>query len=183
MSRDLSDLNQDFRPKVEELLLYCSDKGYTLVPYFTVRDVWEQARLWRQSRFWVEIKKAIVDLKVAEAYWIAEVLEGVGPQYGRWATDALPGESWHQYGAAVDCFVLENKQAVWNPTHKGYAVYAAGAIKLGLGCGYYWRYPNPYHVQQFQQSVTSSTSWSVINDMMYKKYYGWRKRQEENIGG
>ena len=68
---------------------------------------------------------------------------------------------------------------MWDPQHKGYAVYAAEAIRLGLGAGYFWRYPDPVHVQQFQSSVTSTTNWSAINDMMYRKYSGWRKNQTE----
>lgn len=174
----LDDLNDPFRGKMDLVIAGCKGKGIVMHPYCVLRDVWEQARLWRQSRSWFEIKKAIMDLRSGGAHWIAEVLEGVGPQYGRWATNALPGESWHQYGAAVDCFVLEDKRAVWDSSHRGYAVYASEAMKLDLGVGYYWRYPDPVHVQQFRCSVTSSTDWPTINDMMYKRWGLLAKKNE-----
>jgi peptidoglycan L-alanyl-D-glutamate endopeptidase CwlK len=172
MSRDLELLTPEFGEKVQRLLSACKEDGYTLVPFYTVRDVWCQARMWRQSRSWTEIKRAITDLKAAEAHWIAEVLEGVGPQYGRWATNALPGLSWHQYGVAVDCFVLENKRAIWKDNHPGYITYAREAIKLNLGCGYYWSRPDPVHVQQWAAytPVLSTTDWATINEMMYAKW-------------
>ena len=132
MNRNMEDLNSRFLTILNRVLRACEKRGYHLKPYCTKRDVWEQAKLYRQSRTWLEIKKDISNLKNDGADFLAKVLLEVGPQYGRWATNALPGFSWHQYGEACDCFVLENYKAIWNPNHEGYLVFHEEAIKRGI---------------------------------------------------
>ena len=45
-----------------------------------------------------------------------------GPSDGPWATNAIPGLSWHQYGEAVDCFLSDAAgNAVWeSPAYSRY---------------------------------------------------------------
>jgi peptidoglycan L-alanyl-D-glutamate endopeptidase CwlK len=168
MSQHLENLRPEFREKVEILLANCRKQGVVLRPFYGVRSLDEQARLWRQSRSRAEIERAIAFLQKQAAPKIAEILESVGPQIGRWATNALPGESWHQWGEAVDCFVYdeEAKKAVWSAKHEGYRIYGEEARKLGLVSGYFWQSQDAVHVQLRAEKVTKQYSWRQIQEKL-----------------
>lgn len=171
--RDMALLSDSFRPTAEQLIYECKQPhGIIVRPFFTVRDVWEQARLWRQSRAWPEIEAAVAMLRTEGAPWLADVLEGVGPQYGRWATNALPGQSWHQWGEAMDCFVLEDGGAVWDGRHQSYLIYAIVARRLGLTAGYWWpKRPDAVHVQRPKENSPATLyPLSEINRVMEQRY-------------
>lgn len=171
MSTDLTTLNPIFKKQVDDLLLRCEKKGYILRPFFTTRNVQDQAKLWRQSRPIDEIMRAITKLRAEGAAYIAGVMESVGPQHGRWATNSLPGQSWHQWGLAVDCFVVdENQRAIWSSKHPGYLCYADEAKALGLTPGYYWTRQDAVHVQGPAQGVRSKYTWSQIDSEMRQKF-------------
>ena len=144
----MTKLDPEFRATADLVLERCREKGFTLKPFFTVRDPWAQARLWRQSRTSEQINGALRGLLKEEAHFLAEILQSVGPQTGQWATNALPGQSWHQYGLALDCFVSELGVAVWDYSHPGYAVYAEAARDLGLEAGHFWSSKDSVHIQQ-----------------------------------
>ncbi|RQV96667.1 MAG: hypothetical protein EH224_03705 [Calditrichaeota bacterium] len=118
MSRDLNDLIPVFKTQVESLLKLCSDSGYPMRPFFTLRTPFEQGILWRQSRSTKEIKEKISYLKRKGAPFLAYCIESVGPQNGRHVTNAIPGLSWHQWGEAVDCFWLIDDNAEWSVRKK-----------------------------------------------------------------
>lgn len=168
MSRDIRDLENKFRYKVKELLANCRKLGYELKPYCTTRNVYEQARYYRQSRTWKEIKKTINFFKSEKALFLAEVIESVGPQDGIWVTNAPPGLSWHQWGEAIDCFVLEDNQAIWRSDHKGYWIYHREALKLGLHSGY--GYGDRVHVQKRTGKITYHWSLREIDRLMEKRF-------------
>ena len=173
MSRDTSDLIPEFRPKVQELLKNVLDRGFELRPFYTVRDPREQARLWRQSRSREEIDRTIDKIAREGAPWVSSLVEEVGPQYGRWATNALPGQSWHQWGEAIDCFVrAENGRAVWSARHPGYQAYAEEAESLGLTAGYYWTRRDAVHVQLRREGVRSYYTWPEIDEQMKEWFDG-----------
>jgi len=137
MSKDLLVLDSEFRTKVETLLKNCENEGYIMKPFFTVRDPFDQAKLWRQSRASEEVKQKIEELKSQGADFLAYCLDSVGPQSGRWTTNAIPGLSWHQWGEAVDCYWNLNGQAEWSLNilfngKNGYRVYCDQAALLGL---------------------------------------------------
>lgn len=99
----LAELNSDFRAKVADLIARLRTAGLHPVLTFGVRDPWTQARLWRKSRSGAQVVAKIEDLNARGAPYLAEILREVGPQpHGRWATDAAPGLSWHQWREAVD---------------------------------------------------------------------------------
>jgi peptidoglycan L-alanyl-D-glutamate endopeptidase CwlK len=158
MSRDLGALLVPFREKVEELLLACDDSGYTMRPYFTLRDPFEQARLWRQSRSSEEIGKRLAWLRKNGGGFIADCIESVGPQFGPPVTNAVPGLSWHQWGEAVDCFWLLDGHAQWSTRKKvgginGYHHYASRAEELGLIAGGHWHSLKDWpHIQHRAES-------------------------------
>src|SRR5215468_9900795 len=93
MAARLIDLVPDFREKVGQLLQKCSARGVTMVPNEAVRPPQQQAIYWRQSRSTIEINNAIAMLRNEGAPYLADVLEGVGPQHGDEVTKVLPGNS------------------------------------------------------------------------------------------
>lgn len=176
MSRDLNDLVPQFRNNVEQLLEQCTQQGYPMRVYFTLRDPYEQARLWRQSRSREEINKALTRLRNADAGWLADVLDSVGPQYGRQVTNALPGLSWHQWGEAIDSFWLLDGKAEWSTRKKvngnnGYRVYADTAARLGLTAGGHWHQADWVHVQlQAEASPAKRYSLAEISREMQQRF-------------
>ena len=172
MSKDMNQLENDFWNKIISVLDECKEYGYIMTPYFTVRDVFDQAKLWRQSRPTTQVKEAVSFLYKNGAEWLSEVLDGVGPQSGRWATNALPGMSWHQYGEAIDCFLFdqENNTAIWRASHPGYRFYAKASINSGLVSGFYWKRKDAVHVHKRKGSPGHYYTWIQINEEMKKRY-------------
>lgn len=114
MSIDLNALDQAFRAKVDRALDALAGEGLIFTPYNALRDPVTQARFWRQSRSTAVIEAQIQSLRQTECDFIADCLVKAGPASGPWATNALPGLSWHQYGKAVDCYLVNaNGQPVW----------------------------------------------------------------------
>ena len=168
MSRDINRLKPDFRINVKKLYSICKKEGYILIPFYTERDVYEQAKLYRQSRPWKEIKATINYLKIEKAPFLAQVLEEVGPQNGIWATNAPPGFSFHQWGEAVDSFLLIGGKAVWKEDHEGYWIYHREAIRLGLHSSY--GYGDRVHIQRRSGKPTYFHSIRDIDRIMRKRY-------------
>lgn len=147
--RDMKFLTSPFREKAQILLTALRNQGIDVRPCCTLRSPWEQARLWRSSRSREEIQEFIETLKKNGASVLIDYIESVGPQYGsKEVTKAAPGFSWHQFGEAMDCFIVREGKAIWNPDEVGYATYASRAESLGLTAGRYFRsiHDNP-HVQ------------------------------------
>lgn len=132
----LDGLVPEFRDKVTALLMRAQAEGHGLRVFTTVRDPFEQARLWRQSRTAGQIATRCAELRRQGAHRIAACIESVGPQSGKPVTNASPGFSWHQYGEAVDCFVLTaDGKADWDANAEGYKALARIARDLGLKPG------------------------------------------------
>lgn len=96
----LAGLAPSFRSKLNDVIAACGEAGFRVVPYQGYRSPAEQARLWRQSRSRSQIEGRMSLLRAAGAAAIANLVEGVGPQFGPHVTNALPGETWHQFGRA-----------------------------------------------------------------------------------
>lgn len=180
MSADLNQLVPEFREKVIGVLTQCRAAGHELRPFFTLRGTVEQSRLWRQSRPIEEIEAAAEMLRREGAGRLAQILLEVGPQAGKWATNALPGQSWHQWGEAVDCVVIESGHAVWATRLRrngedlgpqpGYLAYAEAARAAGLDAGYWWKNVDAVHVQARTATVRSLYSWAQMEDEMFKRF-------------
>lgn len=131
MSRDLADLTDDFRPKAVTLLQNMHVRGFEMHPCWTLRSPQEQANLWQQSRTDTEVAVAIQSLKDRGAHWLSSVLAACPRLMGKAeVTKALPGESWHHFGEAVDCFWYYGGIARWGGP--AYDVWKQEAMKLGL---------------------------------------------------
>lgn len=130
-----------------------------MVPYFTLRTPVEQAKLWRMTRGKHEIGERVAYLHDHQALYIANVISVVGPQFpgpgikGH-VTNAVPGESWHNWGEAMDCYLKIDGLIEWNGDHEGYAAYGTVAENAGLTWGGMWARPNdPGHIQHPPMSV------------------------------
>lgn len=185
MSRDMTLLKPSFGKKVkEQILAPCRQAGFEMRVFFTQRDVIEQAKLWRQSRTKQEIDKKIQELNNCGASFLADCIKIVGPQHGRWATNAIPGLSWHQHGEAVDCFHLDKDgNAVWDSRHPAYTYYAERAVSAGFEAGHFWRSKDSVHVQMRKGSVSDAFTLESIDVAMRDRYadlyedYAAKKKQ------
>jgi peptidoglycan L-alanyl-D-glutamate endopeptidase CwlK len=163
VAANLGTLVPEFRSKVEELISECAKRDVEIRPFCTLRTPAEQARLYRQSRSSAQVDQAIQMLRDKRASFLASILEGVGPQHGKPVTNAIPGNSWHQWGEAVDMMVIVDGNAEWNDL-SGYAVMADVAIGLDLTAGYFWK---------FQDNVASPIGlmqWHEIDYEMSRRF-------------
>ena len=181
MSKDLMQLDPDFRKIVGCILTTCDEHGVELRPYNAVRDPWAQARLWRQSRSIEEIMRAVVQLEHQGAPFLAQVLQSVGPQYGAFVTDHLPGASWHQWGEALDCYWYLDGEAEWSIRKKveisdsrkinGYRLFGEQAIAAGATSGGFWSdllaWP---HIQKRPKPTDHYYSWEEIDSEMQCRF-------------
>ncbi len=114
-SRSLDDLIPEVREKAQIVQQACQEAGgFDILIYCTLRPLEEQARLYRQSRSRREINRKKLKLQNRGFDFLAEILENVGPCYGRHVTNAGPGESWHNYGQAWDAVPLIGGKPAWN---------------------------------------------------------------------
>ncbi len=152
MSRNIDDLRRAFRPKARQLIQDTRSSGFEVVPYFTLRTPLEQAKLWRMTRGKSEIGRKMQYLYDEGALYIANCLEAVGkcypgPGITGHVTRAVPGESWHNWGEAMDVYLKIDDAIEWDGDHEGYAAYGTNAEDLGLTWGGMWNDPDPGHVQ------------------------------------
>jgi len=167
----LKSQNSEFAEKIIDVLEACKNQDAEMRPYCFIRDPWTQAKLWRQSRTKIEIDRMINKLKQENARFLAEILDSVGPQSGRWATNCVPGSSWHQWGKAVDCFAVGGcNRAIWTAKHKSYSIYAEEAKKRGLMAGFHWNRVDAVHVQESSYSVRGTYTWEQISHEMENRY-------------
>ncbi|GAB5388877.1 MAG: hypothetical protein Alpg2KO_18450 [Alphaproteobacteria bacterium] len=168
MSRDLGDLDPDFAVSCRRLLAELGAGGKEYKPFCTLRHPAIQARLWRQSRTKSEIERACRSLHNHGAKWLAELLDGVGPQYGPWATSKLPGQSWHQHGLALDVYRVVGGKAVWEPD--AYEPYALAAKAMGFVSGHFWRRKDSVHIQMKSGRVMDTHNWSSLDQLMRERF-------------
>jgi len=178
MTARFDDLDQAFAPQVRRLHDDCRDNGTPMRSFFTLRRPETQAQLWRQSRTRAEVEAGIAWIRRAGAPWIADLIEFVGPQYGRWATNAAPGNSWHHWGAANDSFALVGGKQSWDtipgqvggPGDAYYRFYAERATELGL-TSLGPTLGDWVHVQAYPRSAPSREfSWSRIEAEMRRRF-------------
>jgi hypothetical protein len=162
-SRKLQDLVPEFRKLAEKLIQNCAARGVIMRPFFTLRGPAVQGKLWCQSRSAEQIRVEIQNLKSQKAKYLASFLNPKFGSMGRWASNAIPGLSWHQWGEAIDCYVEgPNQEAIWTPSHSGYKIYAEEAVKLGLEAGALWRSRDAVHVQLRKDASPLKTGLTLV---------------------
>ena len=166
MTIDFTLLDQQFANNIQLLLDNCAKQGYTIVPYYGYRSLESQAKLWRQSRHIDEINTKLGQLKQVGCDYLVEIIESVGPQpMAKWATNAIPGLSWHNWGKAVDCYwLMENGCSNWTGSSPGYKVLGQQAKSLGLRWGGDFSTPDWGHVQAPQEEITKLLTLKEVND-------------------
>ena len=172
MSRDMGELDPDFREICYRVMSACKARGVDMRPFFTARHPVEQGALWRQSRSSAEVQSKVEELVSAGAPYLAQCILDAGPRSGRWATNAIPGLSLHQWGLALDCYWLVNGNAEWSAsaTHngvQGYRVYAEEAEKLGLRS--LASIGDPVHVQKPSEGSPKHLGLPDIDSEMRKR--------------
>lgn len=171
MRFDAERLEPKFASLCRKLIYICGAKEIKLKPYSGVRGPREQAKLWRQGRDTKTIEEMIIKLEEREAPFLAQCLREVGPQNGPFVTNALPGESWHQWGEAMDCFVLDNNgMPIEDGQDLQYKEYGEVARDLGLTAGVFWKFADPGHVQLRRDGVRMYYSWPEIDRIMKAKF-------------
>ncbi len=135
-----------------------------MIPVCGYRSLVEEAKLWRQSRSTAEILEKIAQLKSDNCDYLAGILESVGPCNGPWATNTIPGLSWHNWRQAID-FAWEDKGFIdWNGDSDAYKTLADEAIKLGLTPGYYFHKRDAGHIQFNAKEVPEVYTLQDVND-------------------
>lgn len=168
MSIDITTLCSDFSPKVSQLLDLCKKQDVIMIPYYGIRTLQDQAKLWRQSRHREEINTQIANLRSKQCDYLADVIESVGiVPMGKWATNAIPGLSWHNWGQAVDCFAFIDGKASWDT--KDYGLYGRMANYVGLKWGGNFSKSDPGHVQYNAKEVLDIYSIKYVNDYWKEK--------------
>lgn len=143
-------LDPRFASTAETLFDRLLSEGIVMRPFSGLRGPLEQAILWAQSRTPLERELMARRLEDERAVFLAKVLRRAGTLVtaGRWATNNLPGQSWHNFGLAIDSHVVsEDGRAVWGPKHAAYIRYATIARDLGLYPGYDLTKQDVIHVQ------------------------------------
>ena len=111
----LADMQPEVRAVFSGFLDDCKDRGHHLLVHSGCRTLEEQARLYRRSRNSLEVGHKVDQLRMNGFDFLAEALERVGPQaQGPWATNAAPGESWHNYGMAIDAVLIVDGKPDWD---------------------------------------------------------------------
>lgn len=109
-SRNLDDLTSATRGKAVIALGAFKASECDILVASTLRDLESQAALYRLNRTREEIEAKIARMRGAGFGFLADVIVRVGPQKstadGRHVTNAGPGESWHNYGEALDAYPL-----------------------------------------------------------------------------
>lgn len=131
----LGSLHPQFHIACQELLRLCEQQGLEIRIYCTVRTCTEQAKLFRRSRTRREVAQRAQSLTDRGFPFLAESLLSVGPQAGKLGahiTNAAPGESFHQYGLAVDGAPFVGGKFLWDASAPEWQVYGQAAQYLGL---------------------------------------------------
>lgn len=145
-------------------------KGCEIVPYFGLRTLEDQAKLWRQSRATSVVHTEVSRLRDSNCDFLADVIMNVGPQKtAQWATNAIPGLSWHNWGLAIDFYVKDPKTGKPNWDSSAYKTLGQESKSMGLRWGGDFTKPDWGHVQINQKELTSIYDLKYINDYFRDK--------------
>jgi len=155
MSRDLDKLTPRMQIVAHEIKrLLRTTFNTEIAIYCTLRTCEEQAIYYRKSRTRAQINAKMQSLTDRGFPELAAIIEEVGPQgeagdLGKHVTHAGPGESFHQYGEALDAVPVVNGATVWDAPHL-WEQYGTCAKLLGVTWGGDWGWDQP-HIQMRPQ--------------------------------
>ena len=168
-------LDPAFASNLETLLSHCRSGGFEFRVAQGLRSPQKQAQYYCQwnQRSAADIDRAAQGLRDKGAPWIAAVLAAFRdtPRQADWETDAMPGEGWHQWGLAADCYCYSGGKMVSDGDAACYKFYADAARKLGLTAGFYFQHKDAGHVQGPSAAGASNVyAWSHIDDVMKTRF-------------
>lgn len=152
-SRSLDDLIPEVHQNALDVQQACQEAaGFDLLIYCTLRPLEEQAKLYRQSRSRAEIDLKLTKFRARSLGFLADIIENVGPCYGKHVTNAAPGESWHNYGEAWDAVPLIGGKPVWNYVEAKvyWDAYGEAVRQVGMNWAGDWRSFREYPHAQFK---------------------------------
>lgn len=154
--------------KVENLINELKKQyDYTATPFSGKRTFEEQAFLWRAGRSSRVVEQEIISLSSRGYKNIASAFQSTKPNpEKKKLTNALPGQSYHNYGLAVDLFIRDPKtnDPIWDGEHDAYKKMAEIAELLGLESGL--RFRDPVHVQYPKEFRLENMKLSEIDQLM-----------------
>lgn len=161
-SRRLSALHPDLQLGAARLMNLADQNDLDLLIYCTFRSPTEQARLYRQGRTTARIKSMAGELAGRFGRMdLADLLLGVGPQYGPLRTYAAPGQSLHNYGYAFDAVPMRNGKPVWgteDATDKWlWGLYGELVEEVGLEWAGRWE-----RFREFPHAQLKGTDWREL---------------------
>lgn len=170
-------LDPDFEKSLRQFETACAASGVELRAVFGLRDPVTQCKLWKQSRTGTEIYTKHCFLAAVKGLdFLIECLDKapITDPPGKWATNAIGGEGWHQWGLAMDYAWIVNGQPEWSTAlggdKNGYATMARIAPLCGLTSGY--SFGDAGHIQQskFGSPHKAGMTMQQINDAMKAKF-------------
>jgi hypothetical protein len=166
----LNQLDPVFRERLTHLLDACEKEGYLFKPYVGMRDVFQQNRLWRRSRNPRQVQEMILALRNQNLGFLAYALEVVGPQRnGPWATNAIGGESWHQFGLAADVVrILPSGKADWSDEPYRYLNKKAESFGLSTGLSF----KDGGHIQMPKESSPKRKYSMATIELLMRERFG-----------
>lgn len=138
-SKRIEDLSKPMQEKVNAFLKLCKERGLDVLIYCTLRTLEEQAKLYRQGHTSSEVQEKIKKFRDRGFGYLADILEGVGPQpTGPKVTNAACGESWHNYAEAVDGCPMKHGKPVWDTSDPLWKAYGECVRAAGLSWAGDW---------------------------------------------
>lgn len=170
-------LNPVFAGKLEQLLRLCHARGLDFRVAQGLRTPQRQALYYCQwdGRTPSQVDAAAGRLKARGAPWLAALLAGCRdtPRKPGWLTNALPGEGWHQWGEAADCYCWRGGVMVEDGGDPCYAAFAELAEGLGLTAGYRFKPRDSGHVQLRSAAGAAAVyPWRRIDEVMRERFGG-----------
>lgn len=139
-SRKISDLTPEMQQKAVDFLQVAKQRGVDVLIYCTYRSPEEQARLWRQPKSTAQVIRGSELLRTKYGRDdLADILMSVGPQNGPKVTNALPGQSLHNYGLAFDCVPMVGGKLQWSKRCELWQVIGECAELAGLEWAGNWK--------------------------------------------
>lgn len=167
MQKRIQRLQPKMAVRVAELLEIANSKGLELLVYCGVRSVEEQNVLYRQSRKATKIIQHAQFLTNVYGERFGRALIDVGPQGpGPHVTNAAGGESWHNYGYAIDAVPVRHGKLVWDDKDPLWQLYGECVKEAGLFWAGDWKrfkeYPHAQYYEKGPRHVFSQEELSAL---------------------
>jgi hypothetical protein len=134
-SEIIKELSPEAFDKYKKLESLCEKHKLNVLFYCARRSFRDQAVCFRQSRTRKDIEDRIELLRAEGLDPVANAIEAAGPVkgvVGRHITYAVPGESWHQWGLALDGVPVYSGKLQWNRDSELWQVYGSLAEEAGF---------------------------------------------------